>query len=318
MRIKTIKEIAIIIVDWNGVEVTRNCLNSLKKLNPSSDFTVEIILVDNASTIPVKEQLSTDFPFIHYFRNENNLGFTGGNNTGIRYALERKSDYFLLLNNDTTVEPDFLQQLFDFMEANPETGAVQPKIYFEHEKTLLWNGSNGFMDVFGHTHVRGYRKKTAQKYEKVREQKWLTACAMMFNLSLLKDSELVLMNEHYFTNYEDVEQSFRIRRAGFKLYYVPQSVVYHVAGYSTNTRKKTKEGFTHPFMVYMNTRNRLLVIREYSPWYFYPTIFLFHFTYYSLLLCYFLIRNRRQKFKKVLEAIRDGLLKDYQFNYLNK
>ena len=230
-----------------------------------------------------------------------------------------------LLNNTscfnkikTIISENTLDVMFEFMEANPEAAAVQPKIYFEHEKELLWNGSNDFMDVFGHTHVRGYRKITTPQYEKVREQKWLTACAMMFNLSLLKKPELVLMNERYFTNYEDVEQSFRIKRAGFKLYYIPQSVVYHVAGYSTNTRKKTKEGFTHPFMVYMNTRNRLFVIREYSPWYFYPTIFLFHFIYYSLLLCYFLIRNRRQKFKKVLEAIRDGLFKDYQFIYLNK
>ena len=312
------KEIAIIIVDWNGVEVTKNCLDSLKKLNPTNDYSLEIILVDNASTIPVKAQLQAEYHYVHYFRNESNLGFTGGNNVGIRYAIERGSDYFLLLNNDTTVEPDFLQQLFDIMETHPEAGAVQPRIYFEHEKKLLWNGGNGFMDVFGHTLVKGYRKKNRPKYEKCQEQKWLTACAMMFNLERLKKPELVLMNEQYFTNYEDVELSFRIRRAGFKLYYLPESVVYHIAGYSTNTRKKTKEGFTHPFMVYMNSRNRLFVIREYSPVYYYPTIVLFHFFYYTLLLAYFLLRNRRQKLKKVLEAIKDGLFTDYHFNYLNK
>ncbi len=312
------KEIAIIIVDWNGIEVTKRCLESLNKLNPSNDYRVEIILVDNASNISVKEQLQTDYPHVHYFRNESNLGFTGGNNVGIKYALERKSDYFLLLNNDTTVESDFLQYLFDFMEAHPEVGAVQPKIYFEHKKTLLWNGGNGFIDIFGHTHVCGYRKKSAPRYEQVCEQKWLTACAMMFNVSQLKHPGLLLMNDQYFTNYEDVELSFRIRRAGFKLYYIPQSVVYHVAGYSTNTRAKSKEGYTHPFMVYMNSRNRLFVIREFSPWYFYPTIFLFHFFYYALLLIYFMVRSRPQKFRKVLEAIRDGISFDYQFKYFNK
>jgi GT2 family glycosyltransferase len=312
------KEIAIIIVDWNGLEVTKNCLNSLKKLNPTNNYSVEIILVDNASTIPVKAQLQSDYPYVHYFRNKSNLGFTGGNNVGIRYAIERGSNYFLLLNNDTTVEPDFLQKLFDFMEAHPKAGAVQPRIYFEHEKALLWNGGNGFIDVFGHTHVKGYRKKTAPAYEKCREQKWLTGCAMMFNLSLLKKPELVLMNEQYFTYYEDVELSFRIRRAGFKLYYIPHAVVYHIAGYSTNTRLKTKEGFTHPFIVYTSTRNRLFVNREFSPWYYYPTIFLFHFFYYSLLLTYFLVRKRPQKFMKVLQAIRDGLFADYRVAYIHK
>jgi GT2 family glycosyltransferase len=217
-----------------------------------------------------------------------------------------------LLNNDTTVEPDFLQPLFDFMEAHPGVGAVQPRIFFEHQKTLLWNGGNGFIDLFGHTHVFGYGKKSTPKHEKIRKQPWLTACAMMLNLSVLKQPGLVLMNEQYFTNYEDVELGFRIRRAGFELYYVPASVVYHIAGYSTNARKKGKEGFVHPFMVYMNSRNRLFVIREFSPWFFMPTIFLFHLGYYSLLLVYFLARNRRQKCKKVLEALRDGILKDYR------
>jgi GT2 family glycosyltransferase len=309
------KEIAIVLVDWNGVEVIKNCLASLNKLNPSPSYKVEIILVDNASTFPVKAILEHEFPNVNYFRNETNVGFTGGNNIGIKYAIERKSDYILLLNNDTTVEPDFLNHLFEFMEAHPNVGAVQPRIFFEYQRDLLWNGGNGFLDIFGHTHVYGYKKKSSSRYEKAKKQPWLTACAMMINLSLLQEKELVLMNEQYFTNYEDVELSFRIRKAGFDLFYVPDSVVYHIAGFSTNTRKKGKEGFVHPFMVYMNSRNRLFVIREYSPCYFLPTIFLFHFCYFILVLTYFLLRRRFQKFKKVVEAIKDGLFMDYQMKY---
>jgi GT2 family glycosyltransferase len=182
-----VKEIAIVLVDWNGIEVTKNCLLSLYKLVSSPTYKVEIILVDNASTAPVKDILENEFPNIHYFRNETNVGFTGGNNTGIKYAIERKSDYVLLLNNDTTVEPDFLDHLFEFMEAHPNVGAVQPRIFFEHQKDLLWNGGNGFLDIFGHTHVHGYKKKSSSRYEKVKKQPWLTACAMMINLSLLRD-----------------------------------------------------------------------------------------------------------------------------------
>lgn len=305
------KEIAIVLVDWNGVDVTRKCLASLNHLNPSNLFQVQIILVDNASTSPVKEILQHEFPHVQYYRNESNVGFTGGNNTGIAYALKGNADYILLLNNDTTVEPDFLKHLFVFMEAHPEAGAVQPRIFFEHERSLLWNGGNGFIDLFGHTHVYGYKKKSGAKYEKVKKQPWLTACALMMNVSRFKQRELAFMNEKYFTNYEDVELSFRIRKAGFDLYYVPDSIVYHIAGYSTNTREKGKEGFVHPFMVYMNSRNRLFVIREYSPWYFIPTIFVFHLAYYSLVLMYFMLRNRWQKFNKVLLAIKDGVFGDY-------
>jgi GT2 family glycosyltransferase len=308
------KKIKIIIVDWNSVEVTRNCLGSLMQINLMDRFELEIILVDNGSNNSVKDLLVIEFPSIKYLRNDSNLGFTGGNNTGIRYALESKTDYILLLNNDTTVEPDFLEKLFDFMESNPDAGAVQPKIFFEHNRALLWNGGNGFFKLFGHTYVHGYNKESSEKYNNVKEQPWLTACAMMLNVSLLKDPSLLMLNEKYFTNYEDVELSFRVRKAGYKLYYVPQSVVYHVAGYSTNTRQKTKEGYTHPFMVYMNSRNRLFVVREYSPWYFLPTIILFHICYYVLLLTYFLALRRTQKFKKVLHAIRDGVFGDFRLN----
>jgi GT2 family glycosyltransferase len=92
-----------VLIDWNGLEVTKICLKSLNKLIHSPSYKVEIILVDKASTIPVKDNLEDEFPHVYYFRNETNVGFTGGNNTGIRYVIERKSDYILFLNYDTIV-----------------------------------------------------------------------------------------------------------------------------------------------------------------------------------------------------------------------
>lgn len=310
------KKIAIILVDWNGVEVTRECLRSLNLLNSSAEYSHRVILVDNASQDPVKKQLEIDFPDVIYFRNEQNLGFTGGNNTGMEFALNEGYDYILLLNNDTTVHPDFLKHLFYFMEAHPEVGATQPRIFFEHDKSLLWNGGNGFLDCFGHTMVYGYNQKSKPRYENIKEQPWLTACAIMINSNVFVDERVGFLNENFFTNYEDVDFSFRLKEFGYKLFYIPSSIVYHMAGYSTNARKKNKEGFTHPFMVYMNTRNRLFVIRGFSPWYWMPTIFIFHFFYFSMLLGYFLLRNRPQKFKKTLEAIRDGIFMEFKMKGL--
>lgn len=98
--------IAIILVNWDGYAYTKACLDSLEKV-PEPAF--QVILVDNGSQNSEGEQLKAQFPQVHLIANQDNLGFTGGNNVGIRYALEQGFEQVLLLNNDTTVAPSFLR-----------------------------------------------------------------------------------------------------------------------------------------------------------------------------------------------------------------
>lgn len=141
MPFTTSSSVAIIIVNWNGYSFTQSCLRSLQA-GTFSDF--HIILVDNASSDGSVEKLKEEFGQATYLVNEKNLGFTGGNNVGIQHALQQGFQYIMLLNNDTEVEPDFLEHLYQQLESDPQIGAVQPLMYFLHDRNKVWNAGGRY------------------------------------------------------------------------------------------------------------------------------------------------------------------------------
>src|SRR5258708_10223212 len=120
-------KVSIILLNWNSYDVTEDCLLSLRKLNYQN---VEVTLVDNGSTDGSVDEISKNFPELRLVKNDKNLGFTGGNNVGIRDVLDRGTDYILLLDNDTVVAPDFLAELVRVAESDAKIGLLNPKIYF--------------------------------------------------------------------------------------------------------------------------------------------------------------------------------------------
>ncbi len=305
------KRIAVILVDWNGIEVTLPCLQSLNALEPSDKFSIELIVIDNGSTIPIAERIKNKFRDVIVFRSEENLGFAAGCNIGIKYAIESEYDYSLLLNNDTTVEPDFVSYLFESIEGNPNVGIAQPKILFQHDKNLIWNAGNRFNKWIGLTSTVGYSKTNSDKYDSITSMPWATGCCMLINNKLFTGEGLGLLNETYETYYEDVEFSFRVREKGYKISYVPSSIIYHIAGYSVNSNQETQEGRTHPFVVYLHSRNRIFLLREFSNWYVCPTVVLFQIVYYALLMLRFLLLRRPKKLRAVFRSISDGFSNSY-------
>ncbi len=305
------KRIAVVLVDWNGIEVTMPCLESLKAINPSGDFTIEIIVVDNGSTIPISSTIKNMYSDIVVFRSDDNRGFAEGCNIGINYAIESGFDYSLLLNNDTTVEPDFLNLLYSSMEENPTVGVAQPKILFQHDRNVIWNAGNRFNKWFGVTSTRGYGEKNTDKYDSTIDMPWATGCCMLIRNNLFTEHGLGLLNEAYETYYEDVEFSFRVRKKGFGISYIPSSVIYHIAGYSVNSNDETQEGRTHPFVVYLHSRNRIFLLKEYSSWHVIPTVVLYQIVYYALLIMRFLLLRRPKKLCAVFRAIIAGLNNSY-------
>jgi hypothetical protein len=302
------KRVVVILVDWNGEEVTRECLASLKQVELPVGVKLSVVLIDNGSVNPISSSIVSEHLFITLLRSETNLGFTGGNNLGIEQALLEDPDYILFLNNDTVVRPDFLRPLLHQLEANPQVAAVQPKICFYPDQSLIWNAGNKFYPWITQTGVRGYGKLNKETDESVQEQPWLTGCAILARVDLFKGKQGLRFNDRFFALYEDVDLSFRIRKTGGKLLYIPSSVIYHHAGYSSNTKVKTKEGYTHPFMVFLNSRNRIWLARLYTPFYYWPTTFLFLFAYFLLLIPYFLLRVRFNKAFLVIKAIKEGIL----------
>src|SRR5437868_8987414 len=114
--------VAIVLVDFNGLEDTRRCLDSLSRLNSVAD----VIVVDNASSINTAASLMPSFPLVHYLRSTVNGGWAGGNNLGLKAALSRGAELVILLNNDTTVEQHFVERLVDAAMRHPEHGILGP------------------------------------------------------------------------------------------------------------------------------------------------------------------------------------------------
>ncbi|MCI0703605.1 MAG: glycosyltransferase, partial [Planctomycetia bacterium] len=116
----------IVVVNFNGLEDTRKCLHSLSALSA----TANVVVVDNASELDPTATLASEFPHVHIVRNSANLGWSGGNNTGIRLALSRGADFIILLNNDTTVAPKLVLRLLAANAAHPRFGVIGPIIRF--------------------------------------------------------------------------------------------------------------------------------------------------------------------------------------------
>jgi GT2 family glycosyltransferase len=302
------KKLAIILVNWNSYALTDDTLQSLYKTS-YKDY--DIICVDNASTDDSLSQLKTNHADIILLTCDQNTGFTGGNNKGMQYALEHGYVYTLLLNNDVAVESDFLEPLMQALDANENLGAVQPLIYFHHDRTLIWNAGSSYNKWLGVTKTIGYNKKDADQKERYQNQgdviniAWITGCAFMVRTEVLK--KVGLLYEPFFIYYEDVDLSFRIKNAGYDLGYVPASVIYHIAGMSHKSSKKTAEGYVSPKVHYLNARNHIWLLKKYTNLLHAPTVIIYQSLYYLSVTAYFILRGRWQKIKALYKGIGEGL-----------
>jgi len=181
-----------------------------------------------------------------------NLGYTGGNNLGIRSVLASSVDYVLLLNNDTEVAPDFVQLLVETAEADPSVGIVGPTIYYYDQPETIWSAGGSIDWKRGSTAMVGLDDKDEGQYgHSPREVDFVTGCAMLVKRSALE--KVGLLDERFFAYYEDAEWCVRVKRAGFKIVHVPTAHVWH------KIAPKTQED--SPTVRYYMARNRLLFLR---------------------------------------------------------
>lgn len=298
-------KVAIILINWNSYDLTRDTLNSLSKVT-YADF--DVIVVDNGSTDGSADQLKTAFSDVILLHSETNTGFTGGNNIGFRYAMENGYLYTLMLNNDVEVEPDFLEPLVFALDQNERLGAVQPLIYFHHDRELIWNAGSVRNSWTGETITLDYNLRD-QRHERRWIRKnvdWLTGCAFMVRTDVLR---LVgPLKEEFFIYYEDVDFSFRIRQTGYSLGYESSSVIYHMAGVSSKSKIKGPEGYLNSQVHYFNARNRIWVLKRYTKRIFIPTVIMYQVGYLLAVSIYFILRGRFTKLGAWLRGVRDGVL----------
>jgi GT2 family glycosyltransferase len=239
----------IIVLNWNGFRDTLECLDSLKNL---SYPTYRVIVVDNASTDGSQALIRDQFPEVTLIENSENLGFTGGNNVGMRRALMDGSDYVLLLNNDTELAPDFLRFLVEASESDSKIGIAGPIIYYYDHPQIIWSAGGAINRRKGQTWMVGLNENDQGQFgHAYRDVDFVTGCAMLVKMRVLK--RVGFLDERFFAYYEEVEWCERIDRAGFKIVHVPQAKVWHKI--SIENRESS------PLVHYYMTRNRLLLLK---------------------------------------------------------
>jgi GT2 family glycosyltransferase len=211
-----VPKVGVVVLNYNGNDVLYNCLESLSSCNYGR---LEIVIVDNASGDRSFEKAKKKFSGMKFLQNENNLGFSKGNNVGIVYALENKCDYVLLLNNDTKVENHFLHELIRIGEKFPEIGILSPLIFKGEGERVWFSGGN----------VDWLRMKTKHRTDQImgdfRQSNFITGCAMLVKKEVFE--KIGMIDEDYFLYWEDADFCFRTRQAGFKTVVVQKSRITH-------------------------------------------------------------------------------------------
>jgi len=240
----------VVIVNWNGRSDTLECLESLCRLDYPS---LQIVISDNASEDESVEAVRRMYPSARIIANTRNLGFTGGNNVGIRYALENGADYVWLLNNDTIVDPNALSSLVGAAENDPGIGIVGSKIYYYSEPNIIsFAGANIDWAKGTSAHI-GRGEVDKGQYDRVSDVARVSGCSMLVKKQVCES--VGVFDETFFLFVEDVDWCVRAKLGGFRCVFVPSSKVWHKEGSSI---KKTENSLYS----YYNTRNFLLLIRK--------------------------------------------------------
>ena len=303
------KKVAVILVNWNSFTLTQDCILSLNKMS-YQDY--DIIVTDNGSKDGSGKKLKESFSDIILLESATNRGFTGGNNMGLRYAIDHEYTYVILLNNDTFVKENFLSVLTDYMDNHADVGAIQPLIYWNHDRTLVWDGGDYYNKWLGKPYSTNYNQPLKTTNNKIKLVEWITGCAFFARVAVLKETGLLA--ENLFIYFEDVDLSFRIKQAGYKLLFHNQSVIYHIAGMANKAKIKGKEGYVNPIVHYLNIRNRIWLLKQYTKPLYLPTVLLFNFFYIVAVMVYFTVRLRFAKLREVARAVKDGISGQINYN----
>jgi len=242
--------ISIILLNCNRNDDTLECIRALKETG--EDF--QIILVDNGSQPTPKEPSEREFPGLVFLGNDENLGTPIGNNIGIRYALEHGADYVMMLNNDTNVGKTFLRPLVAAMEADRQIGVAGGKIYYASDPNRIWFAGGKYDSLTSRVEHVGILKFDHEIPTPYTDNDFLSGCFSLFRASALR--EVGLLDEQFFAYMEDVDLNVRIKKAGYKLAYVPEAFIYH--------KVSTTIKVDSPFFLYFNMRNRILMLKKHN------------------------------------------------------
>ncbi len=259
-------DLGIVIVNWNTCDLLRRCLETV--MASEGDFSFKVVLVDNASTDGSADMVRTEFPAVQVIASTINGGFSYGNNLGLKALGYRgKGDvdpdaprYALLLNPDTEVPPNALYDMTHFMDANPEIGVAGPKLVLEDGSLDLacrrsfptplvsFYRFSGLSRLFPrHPRFGRYNMTFADPDQEI-EVDSVVGAYMQVRREAIHDAGL--LDETFFMYGEDLDWAFRIKKAGWKVFYHPQVIVKHVKRAASRRSKKAQFEFQRAMLIF--------------------------------------------------------------------
>lgn len=242
----------IVILNWNNFPDTSKCIDSLLKINNPS---FKIVIVDNCSDDDSAENLRKEFPQLIHLQTTTNLGYAGGMNLGIKFALKNNADFILISNNDMVYSKDFFEPLIQTINSSDKIGVVSPKVLYMHDKEKIYcaGGDFNFLRASG---VAGFRNKNTKFYGLV-NRKITMAEGSCFLAKREVFERCGLIREDFFMYFEDLEFSDRVRKY-FEIWYCSDSIVYHKGGAGASWSLHS------PLYYFYYTRNRYLYFSTFN------------------------------------------------------
>lgn len=240
--------VAAVIVNYGQWELTRKCLDSLKR---SEGVDIRITLVDNNSAGDVPEWVQT-CTGVRFKRMSENTGFAGGNNEGFLISGQDKAEFTLFLNNDAEITPGTVLNLAEFLKENPEAGIVTPPVYYASEPDRIWSAGGRFIPWKMRFDQKTYPSKDDLPDKAVKID-FASGCAMMIRTELFEKTGG--FRDDFFMYYEDADLCRKVSLAKYSIWLLPAGeVIHHVASGSG--------GELSPLAVYFSERNRLVLSRK--------------------------------------------------------
>lgn len=248
------KNIAIVILNWNGKYWLENFLPNVLEYSPQA----QVYIIDNASTDDSVFFVKENFPSVKIIQHSRNLGFTGGYNEGLKYINE---DFYCLLNSDVEVTENWIPPIMNLFNKNNEIAVVQPKILAYHQRTHFEfaGAAGGFIDNLGYPYCRGRIFDSVEEdlgqYDDEIPIFWATGCCLFIR----KEDfwKVGGLDTNFFAHQEEIDLCWRLNNTGRKIFYTGYSKVYHVGGATLNKQ--------NPRKTFLNIRNNLMMLLKNLP-----------------------------------------------------
>lgn len=264
-----------LVLNYKTKDETIQCVQSLKKSILNKNTVLKIVIIDNASNDGIERALSKDHSDVIFLQTGTNLGYTGGNNTGLRWVIQTNTDedqkkldetYVFILNNDTILDEHCIDELIKGHRRHPNAGILSPKIYFDknslpkkiynkerneitkfNEQKIIWSagGKIDWNNIYGST--RGVDEFDEGQYEEDQQIDFASGTALFIPYKIIQ--EIKEFDNNYFMYYEDVDLSLKVKKLGKEVWYIPKSILWH--------KNAASSGMASPLQDYFITRNRL-------------------------------------------------------------